>query len=145
MNFNESDAGVWLTQVINNCLRETGTNQSQIDMNLLVNMCRSEPKSAQVGMQFLAQELRKNLNGRPVSGAAGFGQTWRLMLGCILASYCVSWGHTDRFPPELEQILAFNPEIIGCFNFVMASNQGSFEELRADLDQPRSEPWWKRW
>ena len=144
MNFDQSAGGVWLIQVMNNCLREVGHHQSQIDMNLLINMCRSEPKSAQIAMQILAQELRKELRGRPVKEATGMAQTWRLMNGSIFIAYGVAQGRTDRVPPELELTVKHNPEILDCFNFVMEDNRDAIEQLEADLDKPRK-PWWKRW
>jgi hypothetical protein len=144
MTFGDTAAGVWLGEVYNNCLRETGTNNAQIDMNLLMHMCRNEPKNAQVAMQILAQELRAELKGRPISEASGIGKTWRLLLGCICMGYSVSQGAIDSFPPELETIMKYHPEIIQCMEFVAHENAGRMDELERDLDSPRK-PWWKLW
>jgi len=142
--FGDTAAGVWLGEVINNCFRETGEDSAQVDMNLLMHLCKREPKNAQVAMQVLAQELRTELKGRPVSEASGMGLTHRLLVGCIYSAYCLAREVVGRVPLELEMIVKFNPEILECAVFVANSNEENIRNLdRANASVRK--PWWKRW
>jgi len=116
--FGDTRHGVWLGELINNCLRELPGGRSSVDMNLLIHMCKDEPKNAQVSMQILAHDLQEKLGDDKVSQATEIGQTFRLLLGSLCAAYCVSREVYDGVPPELEQIIKWNPLIIECANFV---------------------------
>lgn len=128
--FGDTSAGVWLLEVLQDCLRELPGNRSVVDMNLLIQKVRAEPKNAQVAMQLIAQELRSGLGDQPVSQAKGLDQTHRLLLGSLCSAYFlyrhVDDGHPlDRPPPELEQILRWHPIIMDCLNFVSSDQRDS--------------------
>jgi hypothetical protein len=77
-------------------------------------MCKAEPKSAQFGMQVLAQEIRVRDDGPQVTFL-------RFALGVLFTSYnalAISEGRcgSGELPSELELPVRLNPEIIACAN-----------------------------
>lgn len=129
LHFDETGAGAWLTEILQDCLRELPRKRSAVDMNLLIQKVRAEPKNAQVAMQLLAQELKRGVGDRPVSEAIGLDQTHRLLLGSLYSAYCVQRhlddGHPlDQPPSELAQILRWHPIIVDCLNFVLSQQSG---------------------
>ena len=111
--------GAFLAELINNCVRDV-PGGLVVDMNLLVQMCRAEPKSAQVALQWAATELTNLLDGHAVSAAAGDAQSMRLLTGSIYLAYCASRGCTDT-PPEIDFILARYPVILASTDYVIAN------------------------
>ena len=129
--FGDTSAGVWLSEVYQDCLREVGVGRSSVDIDLLGHKIRAEWKNAQVAMQLLAYELKKELGGLPVSQATGLAQTHRLLLGSVFITYCVmrhlEAGHSpdklpEEPPPELGPILRMHPLIMESGNFIASEN-----------------------
>lgn len=140
-NFGDTPAAAWLAEIIKNVLRELPGGKSGVDMNLLINMCKGEPKHAQMAMQMLAYALKKDLGARPVSTATGLAQTHRLLLGSIFLAYCVSRDMINPIPPELEFILKWHPIVMQCAEFVSADQ----DLQRSELRRPTKRPWYKFW
>jgi hypothetical protein len=115
----ETPEFVWLQEVSNEVLRDVG-DRTSADMNLLIHMCRGEPKSAQFALQWLAQELNSMLNGRSVDAAEGsLEKTLAFQLGAIGIAYAVSQtppGEDPTVPPELETLIRWHPLIVECMN-----------------------------
>ena len=141
MTFGDTAAAAWGAELINNVLRELPGGRSKVEMNLLIGMCRAEPKNAQITIQLLADALKKQLDGAPVSQAAGTGQTLRLLIGSTFLAYCVSRGMTTQVPPELEFIVGRYPIIMQCADFVSADQ----ERLLADPVPRTNRRWWMFW
>jgi hypothetical protein len=94
--FADTAAGAWGAQLIDKAIRDIPGGRSVVDMNMVIGMCEADPKSAQVVMQLLSQELKNMLEGSPVSEApVGPARYFRLMLGSVFMGYCVSRGFTD--------------------------------------------------
>lgn len=143
MPFGDSVAGVWLSEAMNKCVRDSASGRAVVDMNLLTHLCRLGPKSAQVAMQILARELRDALHGSPVAEARGIAVDWRLLLGSIYAAYCLSRECVDGIPPEIQFIVRMYPEVMDSFIFVMAGNASRLHELSEQMRKAR--PWWQFW
>ena len=115
----ETPEFVWLQEVSNEVLRDVGDRISA-DMNLLIHMCRSEPKSAQFALQWIAQELKSMLGDRSVDAAQGaLEKTLAFQLGAIGMAYAVSQtppGAEPTIPPELERLIQWHPLILECMN-----------------------------
>lgn len=147
MIFGDTSAGVWLMEMVNNCLREKKRGRSGVDIILMIHMCKEEPKNAQIAMQLLVHELKKQLEGKGVAEAEGDAQTTRLLIGSLLIAYSVSRGFPDLSPPELEPIMRMHPVIIECADYVAADNQQTTASLYTNLSSQlnRRKPWWKFW
>jgi hypothetical protein len=141
MTFGDTAAAAWGAQLINNALRELPGGRSQVEMNLLIEMCRAEPKNAQMTLQLLADALKTQLDGAPVSQASGTGQTLRLLIGSTFLAYSVSREMTDQVPPELEFIVGRYPIIMQCADFVV----GDQERLIAGPLPRTNRRWWMFW
>jgi len=123
--FGETSEGAWLGDVINNCLKEVG-DRLAVDMNLLIKMCQSEPKNAQIAMQVLAKDLREYENSD--FSKLPLNKNWLpLLIGSIFQAYCVyryiQDNHPlDHYPSELSQILERNPVILKSADYVAKLN-----------------------
>ena len=117
--FGDTSVGAFIGEVINNCLRE-GDDRLTVDMNLLVSMCRAEPKGAQVAMQVFAADLMRDLDGASVAQAAGNAMNLRLITAALFIAYCASREHVDAVPPELAFAVSRYPVILECAAYVSA-------------------------
>jgi len=113
--------GVFIAELVNNCVRDVPSGLA-IDMNLLMQMCRAEPKSAQVALQWFAQDLTKLLGGQPVEAASGDVQNVRLLVASIYLGYCGAREHVVT-PPEIEWIVEAYPVVLAAVDFVLADQQ----------------------
>jgi hypothetical protein len=106
----------WMLEFLERCFPES-ENRVNGDFNLAMEMCKAEPKHAQVGMQWLAQEIR---SGNHDQERLSF---FRFSLGVLFMAYAGLAAAEGRcapgeVPPELEFALKHNPEIIACANEV---------------------------
>ncbi|MGH3115795.1 MAG: hypothetical protein ACRDQ2_01500 [Gaiellales bacterium] len=115
----DTSLGGFMGDVLNNCLRELPGGKLGVDMNLLIQMCKAEPKSAQAMMQLLAGELAEKLDGRPVAEASGIAMSHRLVVGALFAAYNLSRGFTTEMAPELRTVVELNPLVLECAEFVL--------------------------
>jgi hypothetical protein len=104
----------WMLEFLERCFPEQG-DRVAADCNTACAMCQAEPKAAQFAMQYLAQEIRGGkLSGPRLSFV-------RFALGILFTAYgAVAMNEqrtdADGLPPELRQILDWNPEIVECAN-----------------------------
>jgi len=123
----DSPYGLWLPKLLNDGLVERPGKPLAINATVVTEMCRVDPKSAQVAMQLLAQQLEENLKGRPVAEAEDFAAVQRLVLGTLFHSYCVA-RHFEAaiplgsVPQELRWVLERYPLIAECAQFVSEYN-----------------------
>ncbi|MBI5651336.1 MAG: FRG domain-containing protein [Chloroflexi bacterium] len=85
--FSDTPAGIWLSEIINNCLTDLPDEGSSVDFKLLSQMVEGEPRYALLAIEILANELSLNLRGMAVSEATGLDKTWRHLLGLIFIAY----------------------------------------------------------
>jgi hypothetical protein len=107
----------WLKEVWNRCLNDTG-DHVQMDLNLLVSMCRDEPRSAQFALQLHAQDVLQWLGGAAAKDApSGAPATYVFVLGCLFTAYCAAHmpdPEHPSIPPEIIPILERYPIIMEC-------------------------------
>lgn len=107
----------WLQEVWTRCLIDAG-GRLQMDFNLLLAMCRDEPKSAQFAMQFLAREADRLLQGKAaVDAPEGEPATVVFVLGCVFTGYCAARmpdPEHPTMPAEIIPILRMYPIIEEC-------------------------------
>jgi hypothetical protein len=89
------------------------------DVQLIMSMCKAEPKSAQFAMQNLAQTVRNDTQNADDPEAAARLPVARFMLGALFTCYCglaLAEQRVPRgqYPPELAQIMQWYPEIEEC-------------------------------
>ena len=104
----------WMLWFLERCFPESGDHVNA-DMSMAMAMCKAEPKLAQVGMQWLAQEIRfgKHDQERLIFLRFSLGVLFLAYAGLADAEgRCAP----DQVPPELELLLKDNPEIIACAN-----------------------------
>ena len=115
----ETPEHAWLVELLNRAFPETGRRVSA-DFQLIMTMCKAEPKAAQYGMQFLAQEVRKlrNKNKDPASHeklsftSFALGALFTAYSGLAVAAGIIT--ESDLYPPELEMIVRTYPEVLEC-------------------------------
>lgn len=127
LKLGDTPDGVWLMEVMNDCLRDLPNNRTGVDMNLLVNKCRAEPKLAQFAMQMLAEEMKRMLGGRSVKDPPEEAVVSRLVLGSLFQGYCVARNidaglPIGEFPAELKHIVQRYPLIVECSNVLSEDN-----------------------
>ncbi len=137
MNFFDSAEGKWFRKLLETSMVERPGKPISINATAVAQMCSADPKSAQVAMQLLAQQLNEKLKGQPVSDAEDVAGDQRLVLGTLFLAYCavrhvegnVSLG---AIPKELQFIIDQYPIIMECMQFVTDHNERNSDKSLKD-------------
>lgn len=115
----DSPAGVWLMEVMHDCVHELLDGTPSVDMNLLAKKCRGAPENVPLVLAVLAEDLNKRLDGGDLFKATGITGFWRLMVGAIFLAYCASRGIFQRaISKELDSVVMSNLVIMECVDFL---------------------------
>ena len=127
MDFFDSAEGKWFRKLLETSLVERPDRPISINATVVTQMCGADPKSAQVAMQLLAQQLNEKLKGKPVSEAEDVAGNQRLVLGTLFHAYCTV-RHVEgnipfgTVPQEIQFIIEQYPIILDCARFVSERN-----------------------
>lgn len=122
----DTSEGLWLSDVFNNCLK-ISNNKWVVDMNLLVSMCRSEPKCALVAIQVLAYDLEERDTDENFSNIPEDLSFIPLLVGSIAMAY-IAANHLltnqpiDQCPEEMVLTIHDHPVIEKCIKYVTNLN-----------------------
>lgn len=109
----------WLLELLNRAFPETGRKVSA-DLQLIVAMCKAEPKAAQIGMQFLAEDVRRLRNEENTPASREKLSFVSFALGALFTAYsglALAEGRiaeSDKYPPELDWTVRTYPEVLEC-------------------------------
>jgi|GEM_PF-3557324 len=123
MDFFDSAEGKWFRKLLETGLVERPDRPLSINASVVAQMCSAEPKSAQVAMQLLAQQLNEKLKGKPVAEAEEIAGNQRLVLGSLFHAYCAV-RHVEgniplgTVPQEIQFIIEQYPIVLECARFV---------------------------
>jgi len=108
----ETPERAWLHEFLQGAFPDAGGRVS-VDFHFAMGMCRTEPKLAQVALQFLAQDVRAAK--APPDGLAflRFATGVLYTVYCGLAQFEGRVGENDT-PPELDDAIRLYPEIVAC-------------------------------
>jgi hypothetical protein len=125
----ETPEGIWIAEVLQNCVIEKQEGYQSIDLNLLIQMCKNEPKSALVALQIFSDNMMKLLNGKSVEEADGFAINLRLLIGSIAMGYMISQDRSDgTAPEELALVATRYPIIKDCLSYVLSFNKDIYKD-----------------
>jgi hypothetical protein len=108
----------WLMELMQRGFPETG-HRINADVQVIMSMCKAEPKSAQFAIQHLAQDVREARRQPKDPDAAERLPIAEFMLGALFLGYCalaMAEGRVpeNRYPPELAFSMQLYPEIQQC-------------------------------
>jgi hypothetical protein len=122
LTFGETPEGIWFKDMYQNCLQELPGGRQSVDINLMVEMCKNDPRCALIGVQMLVHLLLQALGGKPIAEAPDEAAMWRLLLGTLPMAYSISRGEVEHVPPELAKLFEMHPVIPECVSFVASYN-----------------------
>ena len=108
----------WMMELMQRGFPEIG-DKIGADMQIVMSMCKAEPKSAQFTMQSFAEDVRRDSRNPLDPDAAARLPVARFMLGALFLGYCAlavaeQRVPEDQIPAELTHILQRYPEIQQC-------------------------------
>jgi len=111
----------WLLEVTNEAFMDVGAKIG-VDMNLLITMCVSEPKSAQFAIQWFVQDLIEQTKSRTWVESSDPGiRALQFELGATAMAYIISRSTTGGdpvIPPEMHDLMNTYPLIVEAMNAI---------------------------